>query len=899
MHFKMNLCSGYMVINSPQAPRKNVLPVLFLGIFLFCLWQPDNGNAQVLMGTVRDKTGQPVPYATILIGNRHNGSIANLRGEYELNLDTGTYIIQYRAVGYKSLSVKIRITAGSKRQDVVLPQETYAIGEVIVRPNTDDLVRQVMRKSIAWSPYHLNQVTHYASEVYLKGTLVFNKIPKILAKRMTLIADGKEVHPYSGMSFVDESVNEVIFDAPDRFKQVVKSVRSTMPVSEGKPITPMELIKESFYEPGIIDCISPLAPEAFSHYRFQYEGASKEGDNIVYKIGVIPRRKSQQLFSGHIYILDRLWCLYSVSLTLEKFWGKVAINQVYAPFENNAWLPVTHSFFIDASYLGIQASYNYSATVKYKEVTFNTKLAGPVPVGNENKPFNRKPETPHQEEAQKLADKDDLSRHDMKKLARSTSRENSKTRNDSAKSLEIKPNVVVTMAPNALARDTDYWNKIRPVPLTPDDLRGFHEYDSIRSTMKGNSPADSLARKRNHRTMLAGILAGNSWRLCDSALTLRYRGFLKPGTVGFNTVDGWRLQQSVYLEWKTDSLHELTFTPMLAYAFARKSLLTDAIATYSYAPMRRGYVFIHTGASSVDYNAESGIHPFVNALSSLLFRENYLKLTNRRIIAAGTHIDIANGLQASLAASYIRFAKLDNETNYSFLYHSKEYSSNVPDNPWFSQPHDSVSRAFMLNLAFEYTPEYFYVVKHHRKIMVRSKYPSFGISYTLAIPGIDGSNESFGRLEGSVRQHLHVGLQSELKYSLNAGVFTHVHSISFPNFRHFGTEPLPVYIGYMNSNFQLLDFYRYSTDNRYAEAHVSLNSSLLLLKRLPFFSNRIWSENLFLNYLAVPGMPNYIETGYGLGNVLGILNLGIFGSFESFSFKAAGFRISLALDPYQ
>ena len=879
----------------PPVWKKNLFPLFLLGFFIISVCNTYDGNAQVLKGKIKDINGQPVPYATILTANQHNGSIANLQGEYELTLDTGIYTIQYRAVGYKSVFLRTRITAGTKKQDVVLPQETYAIGEVIVRPNTDDLVRQVMRKTIAWAPYHLNQISHYASEVYLKGSLVFNKIPKILAKRITLEVEGKEVHPYSGMSFVDESVNEVIFDAPDKFRQTVKSVRSTMPLNEGKPITPMELIKESFYEPGIIDCISPLAPEAFSHYRFQYEGASKEGDNIVYKIGVIPRRKSQQLFSGHIYILDRLWCLYSVSLTLEQFWGKAAINQVYAPFENNAWLPVTHSFFIDASYLGIQATYNYSATVKYMEVNFNTKLTGPVPVGNENKQFNGKQETTVQKETQKLAAKDDLSLHDMKKLARSTSRENSKARNDSAKSLEIKPHVAITMQPNALARDTSYWNKVRPVPLTPDDLRGFHEYDSIRSAIKGSSPADSLARKRNHRSLPAGILAGNTWRLCDSTLTLRYRGLLNPGTVGFNTVDGWRLQQSVYLEWKTDSLHELAFIPTLTYAFARKSLLSDVIATYSYAPMRRGYVFIHAGISSADFNAEAGIHPFVNTLSSLLFRENYLKLTDRRIFAAGTRIDIANGLQASLAASYIRYAKLDNVTNYSFFYRNKEYSSNVPGNPWFSQPHDSVSRASMLNLAFEYTPEYYYVVRHHRKIMVRSKYPSFGISYTLAVPGIAGSKESFGRLEGSIKQHLQVGLQSELRYSLNAGVFTQVHSISFPSFRHFATEPVPVYIGSMNSNFQLLNFYRYSTSDKYLEGHVSFSSSLLLLKRLPYFSNRIWSENLFLNYLAVPGMPDYLETGYGLGNVMGILNLGIFCSFDSFSFQAAGFRISLPL----
>ena len=45
-------------------------------------------------------------------------------------------------------------------------------------------------------------------------------------------------------------------------------------------------------------------------------------ENLIDKISVIPKRKSQQLFSGTIYIIEDLWCLHSVDLTNENLAGE-------------------------------------------------------------------------------------------------------------------------------------------------------------------------------------------------------------------------------------------------------------------------------------------------------------------------------------------------------------------------------------------------------------------------------------------------------------------------------------------------------------------------------------------------------------------------------------------------
>ena len=93
-----------------------------------------------------------------------------------------------------------------------------------------------------------------------------------------------------------ESYNEIEFTAPDKYVQKVISYNSTFP-SEGNDISPMDFIQASFYQPVFADmAISPLSPQAFSHYNFKYLGASLQGNFVINKIQVIPKRKSQQLF---------------------------------------------------------------------------------------------------------------------------------------------------------------------------------------------------------------------------------------------------------------------------------------------------------------------------------------------------------------------------------------------------------------------------------------------------------------------------------------------------------------------------------------------------------------------------------------------------------------------------
>jgi hypothetical protein len=188
--------------------------------------------------------------------------------------------------------------------------------------------------------------------------------------------------------------------------------------------------------------------------------------------------------------------------------------------------------------------------------------------------------------------------------------------------------------------------------------------------------------------------------------------------------------------------------------------------------------------------------------------------------------------------------------------------------------------------------------------MVKSDFPTFSATWQKGVSGILGSNSNFDRLELGVRQDLTPGLMQKFNYNLRAGAFVNRKTISFPDFKHFNTVEIPVTLnsisqqstgdGSNQPSFCLLEYYRYSTSDKYFEAHLYYETPFLLLKFLLYFRNRmLWMEGLQFNYLYTNGIKNYKELGYTIG--LGI-QAGVFVGFENFKYRSFGVKLSVPLN---
>jgi len=861
--------------------------------FYVCL--PFWSHAQGIKGTITDDKKVPIPFASIYIQNLQTGTNSNVKGEYEFTIKPGTYKVTFRSLGYKQVTREIVIKNIVEVLNVELPTEVYQIKEVIITKGDEDPAYPIMRKVIAWAPYHSAQVKHYKSDVYLKGTMLIDNIPSLIKNKVAVGGNGKYDKIKTGDVYLGESVNEILFNAPDKYAQHVKSSQSSFPNVGNDAVAPIDFIKSSLYQSNIVNCISPCAPEAFGYYKFIYEGYFEEGEYIINKIRVEPRRKSQQLFSGYLYIVDQYWSIQSADLLNEQFWGTLKISQLCVPLKQNAWLPVSYNFHFTFSMLGFKARYLYSSSVKYSDIKIDEKLTGPkIPktvVAEHTDSITGKKKA-IDSDLQTILSKDKLSFRDMRKLMKASRKEQRSINPDTVKSLEVKPRENYTIDPEAKKHDSLYWAQTRAIPLTNDELKSYHRKDSIiRKLSNDTTKADG---KKHKSKLVRKILSGFSVPSNDSSLWFGYGGILKLGGISFNTVDGWLYKQSFNVSLRLDSTHSLWLSPELKYAFNRRELMGYFTSGLNYAPMKNGKFILAGGVNSLDFNQNNGIKAFENSVSSLFFRENYMKLYERKFLDVSNEIDLANGLKLNTAINFAEMRTLKNHSDFSFFYQNKRtYSPNIPDNDFFIFESPLKNSSFTMSADLTYTPEFHYLIEKHSKRMLWSKYPTFDLSYKTAINGVFQSDSKYHLIEGGVKQKINLKYGASLNYNFLFGSFFNVGRIHFSEFRHFNTQPLPVTLSTFEQSFQLLDFYKYSTSERFIEGHVHYETQLLLLKYLPFVGFTNWSENIYINYLSTPILKNHMEFGYGLNNIALLANLGIFTSFENGRYKSVGAKVSI------
>ena len=880
--------------------------------------------AQILKGKITNKSGDPVQYSTVYIQELKQGTTSNTKGDYEIRLPAGNYTVIYQSLGYQPVYFTINLKGETISKDVVLPMQYYEIPEVRITASGEDPAYSIMRKAIGLAPYYLNNVSYYKAEVYLKGNMVINKIPRLLRKSMKIETsdNGASVSAGSkpkkeekllkaGDSFLMESFNEIEFTAPDKYFQKMISYNSTFP-SQGNGISPMEFIQASFYQPVLADmAISPLAPNAFSHYNFKYLGATLQGNFTLNKIQVIPKRKSQQLFEGTIYIIEDLWCLQSVDLTNENLFGKISIRQLYIPVQDEIWMPVSHKFEIDIAIIGFKADAGYGSSVKYIEVKPNLVLRKPSIIPGDNSAMSvsgRKTTdtivSKSKRQIDKILEKDQLTNRDMVKLARLMEKESEASVNDSSrKSLEIKDNSTQIVEKDANKRDTAYWSKIRPIPLSEVEIRSLKISDSLKSgaaIKKLNTDTISSGKRKEKSKFtktLREIAFGHSWS--DTTGTrFSFGGLIDFPNLRFNSVDGFVYGMDFLFSksWKTGD--HFNFIPDIKWAFSREKFNWGINTSYSFNKIRQTQIFLRSGIKSKDISNGGGINTFLNSSLSLLLKKNFLKLYESRYLTIGYTTRVINGLRLEMSGNYEDRRVLQNTTNFSILKSSETYYENVPVNNYLSPGSNEINalrdqKHFDFLTRISYTPFQKYRLNKGIRIPVSSDWPTFDLIWQHGISEFSeisrGLRQSdMFRFEVSKRSSS--GAFSDFRWRIRAAGFLDNRNLTFYDFFHINSQPFPLLLDKYEDAFMIPSFYTMSTPEFYVQAHLKYTTPYLVLKLLPILSNTLMRENISFSYLGSRFQRNYSEIGYSISEILLMGELGIFAGFDDFKYRSVGIK---------
>ncbi len=842
--------------------------------------------AQGIKGSIKDISGEALPFASIYVKALGTGTSSNLEGNFSLNIPPGAYNVTFQFMGYTSQVRQVEVGQGFSTINVVLTPQIYQLAEVVVSANAEDPSYTIMRKAITKAKYHLLQNDSYSAEVYVKGTGQLTQVPWFLKK--TFEKEGVD----TSQVFTSESVSEIYFERPNTFKENVISVRASG--QDMANANPNAYINSSFYLPKVVNAISPLSPSAFSYYRFEYQGSFMEGGVEINKIKVTPRSNGDEVFTGEIYIRENFWNIHSLDLTTSLYGFDIHVKQIYAPVNDDIWMPVTQQYDFSGKVFGLGGTYTYLASVSNYKIVPNEDLGDAVILVDEKI-------APAPEEIQAISNKNvekgvqevfeeekEVSRKQFKKLMK----EYEKAELEQEEEPDVISDYSFKMDTLAARKDSIYWARIRPVPLTTKEIQGYQRDDSVYVAEKVKRDADSLVLRNGNPLRLNGLLFGGYYKLGER-LRYRFPGFLPQ--LQFNAVEGLNLTFTGNFEWRNDTTSRLKIYPSVRYGFASDQLYGKVESVFGVGNRVNRGNFRVSGGSYIEQFNPAAIGPFINSIYTLLYRRNYMKLYEKDFVKVSFDKRFRYKYRLETSIEWANRSQLVNNSDFSiFDVENRLLKLNRPNSLETPNIDFNNNKALIASLTLTAKPWLKFRRYNGQLIPLESSSPEIRFSYRKGINAAFYSDVQFDHLELGLKKDIALGVRAVVDIDAEVGTFLGDPKLQFMDFKHFGGNRLGFAPIDVSGNFRALDYYKYSTAGDYFSIRTHVRFRKLLFTQLPMVRLSGVKENLFVNYLNTMTSDDYMELGYTLDNVLRILRIEFVQSLQGWEAREFVIRIGVA-----
>ena len=848
-------------------------------------------------GTIQDEKGKPIPYSSIYIPKLATGKMANMNGQYKMTLPCGKYKVKVQCLGYETKFTELDATKNNGKKTIILSSKTFSIREVTVNATDEDPAYNVMRKAVVMAKYYKKQIAEYDAKIYIRFFFFADNIPKV-AKLFAEENDLKQLKAGD----LSETLIQYNYKRPNKVKEKIIYTRNASgDTTKGRS----PYINFSFYNLGGNTIISPLSRSAFTVYKFELISTYLEGENTVNKIKIIPRRKGTDLMSGFIYINEGAWNINSVDVKFKQQFTDIQYKQIYSEISENAWMPISHEIKVRAKAMGFKGHFKHVVSMSNIKLKTDPKIDEKINALVEL-PFTEQFETEEkiknnsdskvsktEKKIQDLMDQDKLTRGETMKLVRLVNKQanEEKKKLPEKTSMELTRNHKTEYADSAFTKNDSIWSTIREIPLSEQENVIYNTRDSLTKVENG----DTVINK--DRSFIGNVLFFNGTiKSKNKNSKLKIPGLLSGLSLNFNTVNGFVLRKTLFsYKHKYKDAKWWKIEPSILYGFSDKDVLGKVDFTSQYNMKKRGKIYFSVGKINSDYNSESPMPNFFNSVSTLFFSENYKKLYQKNYALLGHSFDLSNGLNLNTSVEYADRTRLFNNTDFKIIkYGNKDYTLNTPfvaDSTNYSTIYtNNTSLNFKAKLS--YTPKQYFIYRKDEKRMLRSKYPTFDLTYKQGVKDVIESQSDYSLIEASVHQSKTINLVDRVSYHIGGGKFLTNNSLYFADYKNFNTQPFFLVGKSSINSFQLLDFYEYNTRNYFFEAHLSIEDNFLLLKNLPLFNTSFMSEGLYANYLFTNQQDHYYEFGYALKNVFLLFDLQGFVSFKNTAYNAVGVKLS-------
>ena len=767
-------------------------------------------------GTIIDSKGNPIAFANIYVKDTYVSTTSNEQGKYQINLKTeGTYVILFQYLGYKTEKKVVEVSKVAQTVDATLVEEEFQLAEVVIDKKVNPAI-EIIKNAIANRKDNSLKTAKFNADFYSRGIFRVKNLPKTLMGQKIDFFDEIIDSTRSGILYLSETVSKISFQKPDKMKEVI--VASKVSGNDnGFSFNNAADVNFDFYENYLdfnVKVISPIADGAFNYYKYKFDGSfADENNKIINKIKVTPKRTTEPAMDGYIYIVDDSWEIYAVDLSIKgsqmqnPALNNLTLKQSFS-YNNKTkiWTKNTQTIDFEAGMLGINI--NGKFTYVYSNFVFPEKF--------EKKTFT---------------------------------------------------NEVLKFEENANKKEDSFWKTIRPVPLTIEESGDYLKKEALQTKKKSEKYLDSIDGKHN-KFGISDILMGYSYKKSFKKWSINYDGPLM--STSFNTVQGWKTQ--VGLSYTKRNTEKRTFTQIgsqFDYGFSEKQLRATGNFTHKFNNTNNALIAINGGSSVAQFNGNNPISAIVNTFSSLLFKNNFMKLYEKNLIAANFGREVINGLNLNMNLEYSERKPLWNTTDQSVTKTDDIYSSNNPLMPYnyvtpAFEKHNLVKGNLLAKIKFG---QHYWTRPDGKFNIGNDTYPTLYFGYEKAFAATDKKYE-YDLLSARVTQDFTIGNKGDMKINLKGGKFFNAANIAFVDYKHFNGNQTHITGGDGYTNlFNNLPYYVASTNDSYLEFHVEHNDKGFLMNKIPLL-NKLKSQ-LVLGFhdLAIPGRNPYQEFSVGLDNL--------------------------------
>ncbi|MEN0057045.1 MAG: DUF5686 and carboxypeptidase regulatory-like domain-containing protein, partial [Mucilaginibacter sp.] len=792
-----------------------------------------------ISGKITDQNNQPVPFASVYINNTSRGVSANSEGYYELQLQAGNYELQYKAVGYSQQSREITLT-GNQVINVSLQTETYQLQTVAIHAGGEDPAYAIIRKAIKKRKTYLNEVKAYTCDIYIKGLQKLLAAPKKFlgfdVQKATREA-GLDSNR-TGIVYLSESQSKYSFISPNKVHEVQVSSKVSGQ-NRAFSFNRASDMAVNFYEnfeiwDGLSNrpIVSPIADNALFYYNYKWMGISVENGETINKILVTPKRAHDPCFDGYIYILEDSWRLSALQLYITK---RANINLVDTVKINQQFYPVS-----DKAWMPATTKFEFTGGL------LGFKLGGYFIAIYKNYDLNPSFEKTNFDEV-----------------------------------LHIDKNTT---------HDSIFWNQQRPIPLTAEEKTDYKNKETLAQKRESRTYLDSLDKDNNTIKPMKILVTGINIRNRYNKENLHFDGLLT--SLLYNTVEGFAINYGVTYSKVVDTINNRSLILGGRVRYGLANHLFNGVASAA-IPLKQFTLGLNAGSDITDLNNLQPVSTFVNSLHSLLLRQNYQKLYQKQFVSASLSGHIAGGWKASASAEWANRKSLSNSSTYSiFSPKDHAFTSNNPLVPTQDIPLFAENQSFKVSLRTSYDFSDKYETYPSGRRYLPSKYPTIGLNYTTGI-SILGSDVDYHLLSADIsKTNMDLGFYGNTSFFIGAGKFLSTDKLFYPDYIHFEGNQLFAYKPGI-TRFMLLDYYDFSTSDRYIEAHLEHNFMGFLTNKIPIIRKSKLQEIVDVNYLYTPVLKNYTELGVGLQYLNIRLMYGR--SFNSSSNSKSAIRLGISL----